>query len=244
MIDVNTVEIGNENRLENAEPIGTTLAAEDAMPAGGGHTGKIDRLPAAIRLELNQRLQQGEPGTELVQWLNGLPEVQAVMAAQFHGQPISERNVSRWKQGGHLLWLEEQRALQAVAALFEQSDTLRAASKDGLADHMALVLAAKMAMEIQQLGSISDGEEKSRTWRQLLANLAVLRRGDLQGERVLVAREKRSFRREQHQKEQEAEFFRWAEKPQNRRQILDRLLTPEEKTKLKNADDRGESEKT
>ena len=39
--------------------------------------GKIARLPLAIRQQLNQRLQNGELGQELVSWLNQLPEVQA-----------------------------------------------------------------------------------------------------------------------------------------------------------------------
>jgi hypothetical protein len=229
MTEAKAVEMGHEHRPEETGSPGPTPPSGDAMPAGGGHTGKIDRLPAAIRLELNQRLRHGEPGKELVQWLNGLAEVQAVMAAQFHGQPISEMNVSRWKQGGHQIWLEEQRALTAVAALLEQSAALQAAAKDGLADGMALVLASKMALEIQRLGSVPDGEEKSRTWRQLLASVALLRRGDLQGERILVEREKLGFRRELHQKEQEAQFFKWVEKPEHRGQILDRLLTPEQK---------------
>jgi hypothetical protein len=37
--------------------------------------GKIARLPAATREELNQRLLDGERGKHLVLWLNGLPQV-------------------------------------------------------------------------------------------------------------------------------------------------------------------------
>jgi hypothetical protein len=44
--------------------------------------GKIARLPQALRDELNQGLQDGRKGVELVQWLNGLPEVQAILAAE------------------------------------------------------------------------------------------------------------------------------------------------------------------
>src|SRR4051812_39971876 len=50
--------------------------------------GKIARLPEDLRQELNERLCDGEAGTSLVAWLNGLPEVQAVMAAEFGGVPI------------------------------------------------------------------------------------------------------------------------------------------------------------
>jgi hypothetical protein len=36
-------------------------------------TGKIARLPLAIRWQLNQRLQHGEVGASLLRWLNSLP---------------------------------------------------------------------------------------------------------------------------------------------------------------------------
>ncbi len=62
--------------------------------------GKIARLPHELREELNRRLQDGEPGAELVGWLNELPEVQTVLAEHFAGRPITEQNLSEWKTGG------------------------------------------------------------------------------------------------------------------------------------------------
>ena len=52
--------------------------------------GKIARLPAALREELNQRLLNGEQGQPWVEWLNSLPQVQSVLRAKFQGIPISE----------------------------------------------------------------------------------------------------------------------------------------------------------
>ena len=43
------------------------------------HNGKIARLPHAIRNQLNLRLQDGEQGKNLVQWLNSLTEVKFVL---------------------------------------------------------------------------------------------------------------------------------------------------------------------
>ena len=37
--------------------------------------GKIARLPKEIRAELNKRLDDNEPGPNLLGWLNGKPEV-------------------------------------------------------------------------------------------------------------------------------------------------------------------------
>ena len=46
-------------------------------------TGKIARLPKPVRDELGRRLQDGQPGKELVNWLNSLPAVQDVLKEQF-----------------------------------------------------------------------------------------------------------------------------------------------------------------
>ena len=62
--------------------------------------GKLARLPVAVREEVNRRLQNGVPGHELVGWLNGLPEVKAVLRSHFGGVPISEKNLSGWRRGG------------------------------------------------------------------------------------------------------------------------------------------------
>ena len=51
--------------------------------------GKVARLPRDIRNQLNRRLQDGEPGTRLVEWLNSLPDTQSVLAADYGGRLIS-----------------------------------------------------------------------------------------------------------------------------------------------------------
>ena len=51
---------------------------------------KISRLPQPIREEINRRLQNGEEGKQIAEWLNALPEVIAVLSAEFDGQPIND----------------------------------------------------------------------------------------------------------------------------------------------------------
>ncbi|SPE59602.1 hypothetical protein SBV1_3350003 [Verrucomicrobia bacterium] len=60
--------------------------------------GKIARLPHEIRERLNGRLQNGEPGKPLAEWLNSLPEVRAILAAEFGGKRVREQNLSEWKR--------------------------------------------------------------------------------------------------------------------------------------------------
>ena len=74
--------------------------------------GKIARLPQSIREEINGRLQNGEEGKQITDWLNTLPKVKALMKAEFEGQPVSESNLSHWKLGGYADWEEQQAALE------------------------------------------------------------------------------------------------------------------------------------
>jgi hypothetical protein len=47
--------------------------------------GKIANLPPEIRDELNYRINDGEPGNDLVDWLNSKPEVIKVIHERFDG---------------------------------------------------------------------------------------------------------------------------------------------------------------
>ena len=73
--------------------------------------GKIGRLPRAIQEQVNLRLENGEKARTLVAWLNALPEVQAMLAAEFGGKPIREQNLSEWRKYGYKQWLWHQQAL-------------------------------------------------------------------------------------------------------------------------------------
>ena len=64
-------------------------------------TEKIARLPRELRDQLNRRLHDGQPGTQLVIWFNSLPEAREVLEREFRGRAISEQNLSEWKQGGY-----------------------------------------------------------------------------------------------------------------------------------------------
>src|SRR5215469_11522451 len=69
---------------------------------------KIARLPRSVRDELNRRLDNGQPGVRLVEWLNNLSDVKEVLAQDFHGCRITAQNVSKWKRGGYQDWLAQQ----------------------------------------------------------------------------------------------------------------------------------------
>jgi hypothetical protein len=84
-----------------------------------GRSLNIAHLPNDIREQLNLRLLEGETAKELAAWLNALPAVRSVLGAQFNGSPISEVNLTNWRQGGYLQWLTERECFDAARALAE-----------------------------------------------------------------------------------------------------------------------------
>src|SRR5215475_4964078 len=74
--------------------------------------GKIARIPHSIREQLNLRLHDHQPHKTILPWLNSLPEVKAVLAADFDNRPITKQNLSEWKQGGFRDWLLQYHASQ------------------------------------------------------------------------------------------------------------------------------------
>jgi len=75
-------------------------------------TGKIARLPFTIREQINQRLRDGRMSTQILPWLNQLPEVQSILATQFGGRPINKQNLSAWRLNAYRFWLMNREALE------------------------------------------------------------------------------------------------------------------------------------
>ena len=152
--------------------------------------GKIARLPESIRNELNQRLLDGERGVALVAWLNGLPQVQAVMQESFEGRPVTEDNLSQWRNGGYLAWEAGQRIGDNVSSFMDGTAALKAAARGALTDRMALVLTSAMIGQVLRLESMPDGVEKARTLRELRLSLLALKKSELYAHRLKIEKRK------------------------------------------------------
>ena len=182
-------------------------------------TGKIARLPRYFRDKLNQRLQDGEPGNRLVDWLNSLPEVREVLAAEFCGREISEQNLSEWKQGGYRDWERHEASCALVRELTEQTDDL-AEEADGLevSHRLASVLSVELARVADaMMEQATDPEERWRRLRDLLHELARLRQEDRKAGWLLMEREKRN--RESAQRIEAMHKREWEEEK-------DKILAP------------------
>jgi hypothetical protein len=149
--------------------------------------GKIARLPRHVREDLNRRLQDGEQGKKLVAWLNSLPQVRTVVAAEFGGRPVREQNLSEWKQGGYLDWLSVQDAREAIARLDEELADGGDDEAQPLSETLARWLAVRYAVATRRLVE-TEGPEHWRLLRELSKDVVELRRGDHSAKRLELER--------------------------------------------------------
>jgi len=170
-----------------------------------GQTGKIARLPASIREELNQRLFDGETGRRLVAWLNGLPAVQAIVAAEFRGQPMAEYNLSRWKKTGYKSWRRAREMREAGAAMIQELPEMPELTRKTLLNRVAVLFTGDLVMQLRRLDAMREGTKKSRRQRDLMERFLTLRRADLEAERLRVEQKKLAFQELRRQREEKPE---------------------------------------
>ena len=127
--------------------------------------GKIARLPYDIREELNRRLRNGQFGSALLKWLNEQPVCVEVLNEEFDGRPISKQNLSEWRLGGYKDWERKEEARQRVNVLMEKAEDLEQdAGGMAIADRLGTLLAAELAVAMEQVESIADPKER---WSRL-----------------------------------------------------------------------------
>jgi len=153
--------------------------------------GKIARLPQPIREQVNRRLENGVEGKQIVQWLNSLPKVKKLLAAEFDGQPVNEQNLSNWKLGGYQDWLSHQEALDASRQFAADAAELEDASGGQLAAQMAVCLTARSALAMRNMPAPEENPAAHLEWlRVLSAILCKMRRGEHDAQWLDLKRDK------------------------------------------------------
>ena len=87
------------------------------MPDEPTRKGKIARLPAAIREQVNHRLFDGQTGPQIIAWLHTQPDVLTVLDEHFNEQPITSQNLSEWKSGGYQDWIGRREKVETLKQL-------------------------------------------------------------------------------------------------------------------------------
>ena len=118
--------------------------------------GKIARLPAKMREEINRRLHDGETGPVILAWLNATPEAQDICRKQFDGEPISPQNLSAWRAGGFIKWQAEQRTIRNTQELAAHSLALAKASGGNLAEGVLAQLTGEVMGMVEAFAALRE----------------------------------------------------------------------------------------
>ena len=200
-------------------------------------TSKISRFPRPIREELNRRLDTGERNASILTWLNSLPEVQAVLKAEFGGQPVKRQNLTHWKKTGLVKWQLRQNALQFLIELSGDS-TLDKSVTDAISDKLAKWSGIRLAAAADAMAGVQeDPENEMRHLREFCTDINNLRRGDLSAGRLDLERKRLALFQTKSDKEKEAEFWQWTKRsdiqaklyphrdPEKIRRQVDRMIS-------------------
>jgi hypothetical protein len=175
-------------------------------------TSKISRFPRPIREELNRRLDSAERNPAILAWLNSLPEVQAILIAEFEAKPVNRQNLNYWKKTGFAKWQLRQNALQFLAEL-NGDHTLDKSLTDSLSDKLAHWNAIRLAAAADAMAGVhEDPENEMRHLREFCNDINNLRRGDLSAGRLDLERKRLAILQTKSDEEKEAEFWQWTKR--------------------------------
>lgn len=196
-----------------------------------GRYGKIASLPRELRDKLNRRLDDGEQGVRLVEWLNQVPEVRSVLARNFDGRKINEQNLTEWKAGGYRDWQARQEMLAQAREMAADAAELTQATNGKLTDHLAAILAARYAALVANWNGEATDEfrAKLRALRELCQDIVNLRRGDHSGARLFMEQERLKGEQEKTEEELFEQFEEWARRPAVRDCLCANWLNREER---------------
>ena len=173
---------------------------------------KIGRLPRPLLNELNRRLQRNESSTPILAWLNALPEVQALLEAEFAGASITKQNLSEWRTAGLARWETRQDALADILTFEGDAGELDTATRGRLAERLATDLAGRYARLLHHWNGEVTGDisKKLRALRTLGQDIAHLRRCDHSAARVKLEQVRVETAREPDNEALFMKFEEWA----------------------------------
>ena len=163
--------------------------------------GKIARLPAIIREQLNRKLQDGLPGKVVLAWLNDLPDVKKTLAELFGGHPVTEQNLSDWRHGGYADWTHTRDGRKQWWELMESAGKLtQARNPTGDLDvtrYLGTFLIVELAEALDELHDMKDSDKRRKLLRIISIALSRLRTDDSREKRLRLTQCKQAARNSQ-----------------------------------------------
>lgn len=137
--------------------------------------GKIARLPAKLREEVCRRLHDGQSGPKILPWLNALPEVQAILASEFAGQPVSAQNLSVWRATGYVDWQRRAERIERTRELARYAAEVSRANGGSIADGAASIASGKLLELLEAVDEASGAKLDADALVNISRALAALR---------------------------------------------------------------------
>lgn len=139
--------------------------------------GKIGRLSALARGQINALLRDNRPASEI-----------QAMAASYGVKNLTPQNVSAWKKAGYQEWLRRQERLEEMASRREFALDLARRAADEKDPDLLLASNAAAALAVDTIqAALEDFDatrlkellaEKPAKFMQMIDSLAALRKGD------------------------------------------------------------------
>ncbi len=190
--------------------------------------GKIARLPAVLRLEVNLKLLDGQGAPQIVPWLNSQAEAIAIWEELFEGMPCSPQNLSEWKLGGYKEWRKRRERLEDLKELSSYAVGIVKAANGTLSDAAAAIAAGHIVETMENIGNIvvtggSDDAEAdpNKGLSLIVGGIAKLQKGDRdreasrrKDEALELQKEKHAFNVEIFEKKTVEKFWEYARTPE------------------------------
>jgi len=189
-------------RSDSIKPEADPLFGGNANAYSRSGKGKIASLPEAIREALNERLENGEEGKGLLEWLNGVPEVKKIMDSEFGGAPILEQNLSAWRKGGYADWLDRQALVEVGLRLQENVAEWKEEGDLDLPQVLGYWLTGQYALATRNMGDLQGHEKWAQLWR-VGRGVMRLRQVQEQGEKLKLAEARFAWKQEREAKRAE-----------------------------------------
>ena len=183
---------------------------------------KIARLPLPLRTQINLRLAAQPDGTELLAWLNAIPGLPDLLAAEFAGEPVSQQNLDEWRQGGFREWYAQREMFDEARELAADAGPVAGNPSHELTEHLAAALAAKFAGLLAGWDGTEDEafDAKLRVLTKFNQNLTLLRRMNHSATRLRM--EQAPFEREEQRLAAAAAYE--AERSKERQQVFEQMM--------------------
>jgi len=168
-------EVENESHA-GPVPVAARHPSSQPPPTPMNRNGKIACLRDSTLHQLNNRLKEGETAVTILPWLNADPEVKKMLAEEFEGEPINKQNLSAWRLGGFVEWMETDDLFKLAFGFNDQMAEINENIGGQVVDDVATLLSLRYAALLKEMPAEPQPkfEAKMRVLHNLTRDVAQL----------------------------------------------------------------------